>query len=234
LRSAEPAYSILNMCSVTRPDDRTAAARIRDAAIARFGEVGFDKATVREIAAAAGVSPGLVLHHFGSKAALRATCDEYVIAEFARSRNEAVGSGSTDPFAALAAIRRELPITRYFLQSLREGSEAAAVLFDGLVEESARLMERSVEEGQLRPSENLYDQAVILVAWQFGGLLLQEHVARAFGGEPFDIAMTPRYVRTVLEILSHGVFADTRYEDAWSDFAAGGDAERPPFSPMSG
>ncbi|MFU8891924.1 MAG: TetR family transcriptional regulator [Anaerosomatales bacterium] len=214
------------MSSARSTDDRTAAARIRDAAIVSFGQAGFDKTTVREIAAAAGVSPGLILHHFGSKAGLRAACDEHVIAEFARSRNEAVDSGTTDPFAAMAGIEREAPMMRYLLQSLREGSEAAAALFDGLVEESARLMEHSVEEGQLRPSDNIHDMAVILVAWQFGGLLLQEHVARAFGAEPLTAAPAPRHIRAVLEILTHGVFADSRYEDAWNNLESSG--EPPP------
>jgi AcrR family transcriptional regulator len=214
------------MCAAISPDDRTAAARIRDAAIVRFGDVGFQRATVRDIAVAAGVSPGLILHHYGSKAGLRSACDDYVIAEFARSRNEAVDSGTTDPFAAMADMQREVPMTRYFLQSLREGSPAAARLFDGLVEQSAQLMERSAREGVLRPSDNLRDQASVLVAWLFGGMLLQEHVARAFGAKTFDQEAIPRYAATVLEILTHGVFADTRYEDAWRAVATSG--EPPP------
>ena len=204
------------MCSALPPDDRTAAARIRDTAIERFGEVGFEKTTIRDIAKAAGVSPGLILHHFGSKAGLREACDDHVVAEFARARTETVESATTDPFAAMAGIRGEKAFMRYMLQSLREGSPAAARLFDGLVEESVRLSELSVEHGQLRASENLYDQTVILVAWQFGGLLLMDHVARAFDTEPYSDDMTKRYARGVLEVLTHGVFADSRYEEAWS------------------
>ncbi|MCX6372825.1 MAG: TetR family transcriptional regulator [Actinobacteria bacterium] len=37
------------------------------AARAAFAELGFDRATIRGIAAAAGVDPALVLHYFGSK-----------------------------------------------------------------------------------------------------------------------------------------------------------------------
>src|SRR5690606_24663932 len=63
-----------------------ARARIRDAAIEIFGREGFERARVREVAAAAGVSPGLVLHHFGSKEGLRHACDEHVTNElFARN-----------------------------------------------------------------------------------------------------------------------------------------------------
>ena len=49
--------------------DLTARATVRDSAIAVFARDGFS-ASVRTIAEAAGVSPGLVIHHFGSKDAL--------------------------------------------------------------------------------------------------------------------------------------------------------------------
>src|SRR6266542_759545 len=52
-------------------EDLTARARIRDAALRLFAERGVDGATIRDIAKAAGVSAGLVRHHFGSKEALR-------------------------------------------------------------------------------------------------------------------------------------------------------------------
>ncbi|WP_329603806.1 helix-turn-helix domain-containing protein, partial [Nocardia seriolae] len=56
-------FNLLNMRST---DDLTTRARIRDAAITVFGEQGFGVG-VRAIAAAAGVSPGLVNHHFGDR-----------------------------------------------------------------------------------------------------------------------------------------------------------------------
>jgi len=44
--------------------------RIVDAAMALFGEVGYKKAYISEIAAAAGISKALVFHYFGSKKGL--------------------------------------------------------------------------------------------------------------------------------------------------------------------
>ena len=63
--------------NVRSTNDLTTRARIRDAAITAFGEQGF-AVGVRAIAEAAGVSPGLVNHHFGSKDGLRAECDAFV------------------------------------------------------------------------------------------------------------------------------------------------------------
>jgi AcrR family transcriptional regulator len=207
-------------------DDRSTRARIRDEAILRFGDVGYEKATIREIAAAADVSPGLVTHHFGSKAGLRSECDDYVLARFAQMRNDQLETGNTDPLGAMAAIQQEQPLTHYIMQSFREGSMTAATLFDGLVEESVRLTEASVDEGIVRPSENLRDEVIILVGWQFGALLLEEHMARAFDTDPSDPEYAPRYIRAVLQILTNGVFADSRYLDAWSELKASG--EPPP------
>jgi AcrR family transcriptional regulator len=215
------------MRSTPPTDDRKTAARIRDAAIVRFGDVGFAKATVRDIAAAAGVSPGLILHHFGSKEGLRQACDEHVVAAFAYARTATGSSGSTDPFAAMATIQAEEHLTRYLLQSFREGSPASARLFQGLVDETVRLMELSIDEGIIRPSANLYDESVVLVAWQFGGLILMDHAARAMGIAPDSEDMKRRYIPAVLHVLTHGVFADTRYEDAWKEFATSGEPPPP-------
>src|SRR5437867_3678661 len=49
------------------PSDLTGAARIRDAALRQFAARGVAAASIRHVAKAAGVSPGLVQHHFRSR-----------------------------------------------------------------------------------------------------------------------------------------------------------------------
>jgi len=53
-----------------RPGESGTRAAILDAATAAFAETGYDRTTIRGVAAAAGVDPALVLHYFGSKEAL--------------------------------------------------------------------------------------------------------------------------------------------------------------------
>lgn len=50
-----------------RPGDGRTRHDILEAACSEFAELGFDRATIRGIAAAAAVDPALVLHYFGSK-----------------------------------------------------------------------------------------------------------------------------------------------------------------------
>lgn len=53
-----------------RPGESSARADILEAARAAFAEHGYDRATIRDIAARASVDPALVMHYFGSKEAL--------------------------------------------------------------------------------------------------------------------------------------------------------------------
>ena len=62
----------------TTADDLTAKARIRNAALELYAAKGERNTTVREIAHAAGVTHGLVVHHFGNKDQLRRAVQQHV------------------------------------------------------------------------------------------------------------------------------------------------------------
>ncbi len=65
----------------TKPRDGEATrAAILAGAQAQFGEQGFERTTIRSVAAAAGVDPALVMHYFGSKAGLFAAASQLDIA----------------------------------------------------------------------------------------------------------------------------------------------------------
>ena len=118
------------MCSAR--DDRTARAVIRDEALRLFAAHGPDAVTVQQIAAAAGVSPGLVVHHFGSKDGLREAVDQHVLGLFEAMFAEMtadIAPGLYDPAAtgSLAeAIVRHLPPDSPVHSRHRRASAAAA------------------------------------------------------------------------------------------------------------
>jgi AcrR family transcriptional regulator len=53
---------------------RETVRRITEAARHRFSTAGYERTTIRAVAADAGVDPALVMHYFGSKAALYEAC----------------------------------------------------------------------------------------------------------------------------------------------------------------
>ena len=116
---AEQVSRILYMRSAGDEADLTARAKIRNTALRLFAERGHEAVTVREIAAGAGVSPALVLHHFGSKAGLRAAVDEHaarsfesVFAELDGASLESVLAGGNSGVAGRGLRRGSSPKAR--------------------------------------------------------------------------------------------------------------------------
>lgn len=158
------------MRSVTQ-DDLTARARIRDSAIRCFGVRGFG-ASVRTIAAEAGVSPGLVMHHFGSKDGLRAACDEHVLRVIRDGETDAVaGPGPIDLFGQWATIDQYAPLVGYLVQALLSGGDLAATLLTRLTTDAEQYLEAAVAAGHMRPSRDPAARAAFLVDVGVGAVL---------------------------------------------------------------
>ena len=198
-------------------DDRTTAARIRDAAITEFANNGVDGTSIRTIATAAGVSPGLVIHHFGSKEALRVACDEHVAEIIRQLKSEAMASGASfDPLAALARQSEGPPANKYLARTLVDGSEHVAALVDELVEDATAYVELGVATGMMTPTKYPRERAAILTIWALGGLVLHEHLARLIGVDiTQDFSKDPkaisRYMAPAVEIAA-GYITETTKE----------------------
>ncbi|WP_329044175.1 TetR/AcrR family transcriptional regulator [Amycolatopsis sp. NBC_01488] len=160
-------------------EDLTARARIRDAAITLFTERGMEKTSILDIAEAAGVSGGLIRHHFGSKDGLREACDTYVFDELLRFKEDVLAKGVADPGFLPTFDARQLLFRRYLGRAMIDGSEAAAAQFVEIVDGTERYFR---EQGMELPDPR--GVAAALAAMTGGLMILQDHVARALGEEP--------------------------------------------------
>jgi AcrR family transcriptional regulator len=206
-------------------DDRTTKARIRDAAISVFAECGVAETTARKVANAAGVSPGLVIHHFGSMDGLRTECDEHVTAVIRHYKQDAMAEGPN--LDILAALRRPEsgPLMGYLAQVLTDDSAAMAKLVDGLVNDAEGYIQQGVESGILRPSDDPRGRAVVLTIWGLGALVLHEHLDRLLGVDLTDpdVLRDPSfgaYAGPTYEIYGDGLFTPEFFEDARESFAS--------------
>ena len=192
-------------------DDLTTRARIRDAAIGCFARRGFDGTTLRQIAGEAKVSAALIVHHFGGKDGLRDACDAYVVATFMGEKSALSGTAAADMMrAALDSPARYAPLLEYLTRMLVDSSPASDHLFDAFVAGTRDMLEQQIAEGMMRPQDDLDATAVYVTLYGLGPVLLQRHLARAFGEERLTTAVMERSTLPVLEMFTHGLYTDDR------------------------
>src|SRR6476469_4844955 len=166
-----------------------------------FGEHGFEKATIRGIAETAGVSSGLVRHHFGSKEALHAACDEYVLRTVRKLNEETWAAIKEGDLAKASATRRPSGrYHRYVARSLIDGG--ASELFDEMVGMSEAWFTGFVK-GDGEPDVPVRDRAAVVTAWGLAIPILFEHLSRAFGVDLSTPEGDIRLASALLDIYSH-------------------------------
>ncbi|GAA3089422.1 TetR/AcrR family transcriptional regulator [Nonomuraea salmonea] len=166
--------------SSERPlDDLTARARIRDAALAQFAERGVKAARLQDIAAAAGVSVGLVQHHYGTKDGLRDACDAYVLDRLVgRSKDEVA---KPDPGGLAALYDGSEPMARYLARALVDGSPAADAFFEGAVRVTEEFLTGTWPDRFPAGSAKARDAAAVMSAMHAGTIVLHGHLGRRMG-----------------------------------------------------
>ncbi len=169
---------MLNMRSTTagRPSgadsDLTTRARVRDAAVERFARDGFG-APLRAVAADAGVSPALVVHHFGSKDGLRTACDERVLEQIRTAKSEAIVRTDTGAFLQyFATADRYSTAMGYVLRSLLDGGPLARTFVTHMIEDSEKYVGTAVAAGVAVPSRDERRRARYLTLSALGAILL--------------------------------------------------------------
>jgi len=202
-------------------EDLTARARIREAALEHFARDGYDRATIRAVARTAGVSPGLLRHHYGSKAALREACDHYVFEALHRVNTQLL----QDPGAAAEAQHAAMPFGRYVARSLADGSPNVGPIFEEMVTMTEAWLERADEARTDSPAIDRRTRAALVTAMKIGIPLLQEHVSRALGTDIFEPEGRRLVALGLLDIYSHALIDD----DVATAAAAGYEAADGPF-----
>jgi TetR/AcrR family transcriptional regulator, regulator of cefoperazone and chloramphenicol sensitivity len=210
LRS-ERVYSLLIERSVADREDLTGRARIRDAAMARFAADGVAATSLRSVARAAGVSPALVVHHFGSKEGLVRAVDEAVVDRIVATLSE-VPLDADDLFprraeVVSALLRGQPTLCDYIARALSERTEASADLFHRMFA-YARRDRRLVEAGALRGDADPFWRAMHQLVLVVGPLMLRPLIERELDGTLLDEANFDRWARARTDLLQHGLYRD--------------------------
>jgi AcrR family transcriptional regulator len=215
-----------------RSDDLTARARIRDAAVELIGRDGFDAVKIRSVAEHAGVSPGLVIHHFGTKEGLRAACEEYVGDRIHEAIEQAVAN--VQPYDLLGQMSKKLelaPLVPYLLRALAEGGDLGRRMFGRVVDDTERYLRAAVAQGAIRPSQDERGRAEMLASFSLGSQFLAQYLVSAETPEGRVEELQRRFVVPALEVFTQGLYTSTEIMDGYRDQLRRGDADAPVGSP---
>ena len=190
------------------PDDLTARARIRHAAIAAFARGGFDATSLRTIAGDAGVSAALIVHHFGDKAALRTECDDYVVAVFTDEEHELIGAPTADRIrSAMQDLDRYGPYIDYLARMLVDDSGAADRLFDNILAGTRAMFDEQRAAGLLEPMSDPEMTALIVAMMGLAPVVMRAQVTRVLGEDQLSPGGLMRTTLPMMELLTHGVYS---------------------------
>jgi AcrR family transcriptional regulator len=148
---------------------RRTEARILDAATRVFFSVGYERATIRAVASAAGVDAGLVMHYFGSKQELfRRVIDAAPGPEI----SGAPGQAAEQLLASLADRLENEPVASLTLmRSMLTNPEAASAA-------SAAIARYQAQIAQAIPGDNADLRAAVISAVTLG-IIVSRHLIKS-------------------------------------------------------
>ncbi|OBG92016.1 TetR family transcriptional regulator [Mycobacterium sp. E3251] len=197
------------------PDDRTARARIRDEALRLIADRGPDAVSLRDIATAAGVSPALLIRHYGSKDGLIEVVDSHVVATFEAvltrmtEQTAMVGLEPTAVPSLLDGLATYLPpdsaIPAYLSRLLITGGRAGSALFDRLFRLSRATLDAMVAAGTASPGADAEVRAAFLLVNDLAVLTLRPRLAEVLGTDPLSDAGMRRWAGEVFAIYRDGL-----------------------------
>lgn len=163
--------------------DITAKARIRNAALALFASGGEDGTSLRAVAAEAGVTVGLIVHHYGTKDALREAVDDHLVALFRGAIDSVPLDDSRDVGAARdRAVADMLAANPAAVDYLRRALLAPVGqpcdLLERLTAMSLGYVEEQRAAGLATTRSSAATQTVGVMVRQLGRLFLQPLVER--------------------------------------------------------
>lgn len=202
-----------------RGGGRAAAGRDRLLLVAMrlFAERGYDSVTVRDIAAEADVSVGLINHHFDSKEGLRQAVDDYFVQRTGAAIERAIAaSPELDPDRLADYQRRWIaraePEWPHFLAYLRraimDASPWGESLFQRYYGSIRGLIDRLDARGLIRPDVDRLWLPLLYMFLLFGPLVLDPFIKSMFGKSTYEPEMWARFQRSMIALFWSG--AETR------------------------
>jgi AcrR family transcriptional regulator len=197
-------------------EDLTAKARIRDAAMALIAERGLAHTSVRAIAERSGVSPALVLHHFGSKQSVFDEVSRWVLDAMHQATSEAA-AGATPAeahkrrIAAMDRLMGQVPnLGEYLRQLLLDPSPDGIAWFQTAVSNTVADLKVREKEGMARRSSDIRAEAAMLVILSMAPVYFRPFLEEALSTDFSDQKALKRWRKAETELFTSALYPPSK------------------------
>jgi len=176
-------------------------------AVEMFAANGFAQTSLRAIAKQAGVSPALLVHHFGTKDALIKEAIAITLGHWVADEKAAMLDDESNQLSHWQAVMAKgaTPL-RFFRQVLLAGGEYSQRLFAAAVGESESLLEQMKSAGRLRDVKDPKTTALMLTLSGLGSVLFMDHIEKILGGSIASEPVAKKLMNANNQMLQEGIF----------------------------
>ena len=185
----------------------TTRENLLEVATRAFARDGFAATSLRSIAKEAGVSPALIVHHFGSRDELIEECIVRALGLWVSEKQEFVDVSLSVAIGQWqGAIDKHGDKLQFFRQVLVHGGDAANILFSRMVQEARIMIDSEMLKGKMRKVENPDDLALLMTLHGLAPLMLQNQVNKHLGGSFLEPELGARLASANQEIYRKGIY----------------------------
>ena len=198
---------------VTVPlEDLTPSARIREAALRLFAEVGPRNTSLRMVAKEAGVSLGALMHYYQSKDRLEEAVQQHVMQKMRQPVAQGV-SEAAPPESARAMhetyhmwIAENPVIAEYARRLQMEGSDRGMEFFRMGHEATREMLRHLVSKGGVRPFPDEEVGVILYEILEGGFLWFRPMIEATLGCSCSDPDIQARFRAAILDLLSKPLY----------------------------
>jgi AcrR family transcriptional regulator len=203
--------SVLSELGGVTAEDRSSIERIRNAALKTFGTYGTSSTSLRTVAEAAGVSVGLVQHHFVNKAGLVQAVDDHVMSVVISTISQPIPPPPADSIAEMGSrvtriVADHPEIADYVGRALIDGSPLGAAIFDTLTAFGIARWNQRAERGETRPEVDVTWGALNSLVLALGTMIMRGHIERQLPEPLTAPTQLERWQQSVNMLLRDGLF----------------------------
>ena len=163
---------------------------------------GFAATSLRMIAIEAGVSPALLVHHFGSRQGLIEQAINKTLGEWLETKDDLTAIGLTEALRQWPQVAEDGQTKlQFFRQLMIAGGKPAQHLFERMAAEAKVRLEQFAQLGFTEKLSDIESASVLMASYALAPLIMGDQIKKVLGGDFFDPEVSQKLAQASVELF---------------------------------